>query len=124
MAPSSPVNSPSLPSRFFEPENAVKRFGPRALRYGEYLTKIDPPADAAIAALAGIDAGQASRWIDVGGRKGAAAIAEAPRALRDFFELAEVIPAWMDEAALDRGGEVLFRMGPVGGLTLGLKSLV
>jgi len=112
------------PTRFFEPEKAVARFGPRALRYGDYLTRLDPPADTAIAAIDDLDAGEASRLIDAGGRKGAAAIGTAPRALRDFFEQAETIPVWVDEAALDRGGEVLFRMGPVGGLALGLKSLV
>lgn len=112
------------PTRFFDPEGARSRFGESALRYGDFLTHTDPPADAAIASLKEFSAGDASRWIDVGGRKGASAIADAPRALRDFFELNETIPVWVNERALDRGGEILFRTGPVGGLALGLKSLV
>ncbi|MEO7113944.1 MAG: oxygenase MpaB family protein [Polyangiaceae bacterium] len=113
-----------FPSRFFAPDAARKRFGESALRYGDFLTVVDPPADAAIAALRECSAGQAAHWIDAGGTKGAAAIVDAPRALHDFFELNETLPVWVDDAALDRGGEVLFRTGPVGGLTLGLKSLV
>jgi hypothetical protein len=113
-----------FPARFFEPDAALKRFGESALRYGDFLAHTDPPADAAIASLSERSPGEAARWIDAGGRHGAKAIADAPRALRDFFELNEAPPVWLNEAALDRGGEVLFRTGPVGGLVLGLKSLV
>jgi hypothetical protein len=113
-----------FPTRFFDPEGALARFGERGLRYGDYLGLTDPSADAAIASLNGIPAGEAARWIDAGGRKGATAIPDAPRDLRDFFERVETVPVWVDDRALNRGGEVLFRTGPLGGLALGLKSLV
>jgi hypothetical protein len=113
-----------FPARFFEPEAALKRFGESAWRYGDFLTHADPPADAAIESISEMSPGEASRLIDAGGRKGSKAIADAPRALRDFFELNETAPVWLNEKALDHGGEVLFRTGPVGGLVLGLKSLV
>jgi hypothetical protein len=120
----SPSFADRFPTRFFAPDTARKRFGESALRYGDFLTIVDPPADAAIASLREFSAGDAARFIDIGGRNGARALADAPRALKDFFELNEELPVWVDEAALDRGGEVLFRTGPVGGLALGLKSLV
>jgi hypothetical protein len=44
--------------------------------------------------------------------------------MRAFFAHAEHVPAWVDWTTLDRGGKVLFRTGPVGGLVLGAKSLV
>lgn len=122
------ADTPSIahrfPARFFDPEAALARFGESALRYGDFLAHVDPPADAAIASISEMSPGEVSRLIDAGGRKGSTAIADAPRALRDFFELNETLPVWVDEKALDRGGEILFRTGPVGGLALGLKSLV
>lgn len=58
-------------------------------------------------------------------RMGAAATrADVPEALLEFVREASRVPVWVDWDLVERGGRVLVRAGPLGGLVLGLKSLV
>ncbi len=56
----------------------------------------DPLADAALAAMA--ESGRRD-WISLGIEQGPAALAEAPEAVRAFFNEAERVPDWFDPAA-------------------------
>ncbi len=55
---------------------------------------------------------------------GIASVPDAPEAIRALFAEVDTVPVWVDWSALDRGGELLFRSGILGGIILGAKSLV
>ncbi len=79
-------------------------------------------AEAAAASLDAIPAGaglQVFRRIANGDDVG-----EAPAALRAFFDEVSRVPVWVDWELVRRGGQLLLRAGWLGGLVLGLKSLV
>ncbi len=113
-----------LPSRFLNANAARERFGNRVDRLGEYLTRVDPSADAVVEAIEGMPAGAGWALFRRAAQGGIASVPEAPEALRALFAEVERVPVWVDWETLDRGGEVLMRAGPLGGMVLGLKSLV
>jgi hypothetical protein len=116
-----------FPSRFVNLQFARERFGDRVDRLGAYLTRVDPLADAVIEAIEGMPPGEGwglFRRAAQGGIASLAGTAGVPEALRAFFTEAERVPVWVDWETLDRGGSVLLRAGPLGGIVLGLKSLV
>ncbi len=51
-------------------------------------------------------------------------VPEAPASVRALLEAAGQVPVWVDWDAVDQGGELLRRAGPLGGLVLAYKSLV
>ncbi len=67
-----------------------------AAKYIEHTVVDDPAADAAIDALAAFEHREHQRFINAGMEGDAKVLAEAPRALRDFFEEVETPPAWFD----------------------------
>ena len=110
-----------LPSRYTNLHAARVEFGDRVDRLGAYLTRADPLADRAIAVLDSMpDRTGSSAWLQT-------AEPDAPRlpeALRAFLRETSRVPVWVDWDRVRRGGGVLVRAGPLGGLVLGLKSLV
>jgi hypothetical protein len=116
-----------LPSRFLNASAARARFGDRVDRLGAYLTRMDPLADAVVEAIETMPAGAGWALFRQAAQAGIASTsdaANAPAALRAFFAEVERVPLWVDWETLDRGGAVLMRAGPLGGIVLGLKSLV
>ncbi len=101
---------------------ARARFGPRVDRLGEFLTKVDPLADAVVADIEAAHGGW--RSFEQAARHGIATVPHAPDSFHALFESVHRVPVWVDWATLERGGELLLRAGPLGGLVLGLKSLV
>ena len=110
--------------RFVRAAEARAIFGDRADRLVPFLSRIDPLADAVIDAVEHLPEGVGWKMIERALKQGIDRVDAPPSALRAFFEVAERVPVWVDWPTLDRGGAVLFRAGPVGGLVLGAKSLV
>jgi hypothetical protein len=113
-----------LPSRFLNASAARARFGDRIDRLGAYLTRVDPAADAIVEAMETMPAGEGWALFRRAAQTGIASTPGAPEAMRAFFAEVERVPMWVDWETLDRGGAVLMRAGPLGGMVLGLKSLV
>jgi hypothetical protein len=124
----SPGNAPSppgaFPSRYTNLQAARARFGDRVDRLGPYLRRSDSLADRVVETIEGMPRGMGWKMFERATRQGIATVAEAPDSFRALFAQAERVPVWVDWETLDRGGEVLLRAGAVGGLVLGLKSLI
>jgi hypothetical protein len=111
-----------FPARYLHVAEARARFGDRVDRLGGYLTRVDPLADAVAADIAASE----GSWglFDAASKRGIASVSGAPASFRALFETVERVPVWVDWPTIDRGGELLVRAGPLGGLVLGLKSLI
>jgi hypothetical protein len=112
-----------IPSRFVNGEAARARFGDRVDRIAAYLMASDPLADALVETIE-TSGGQAYRDFEKAAARGIASLDRPPPSFRAFFAQTEHVPPWVDWETLDRGGEVLLRAGPLGGLVLATKSLV
>ena len=110
------------PSRLVHLEQARARFGERADRLGPLLSLGDPPADAAVEALA--DVGPRVRESLVTRVLSLGSPQRAPEALRRFREGLLEVPFWVDYPRAARGGAVLLRTGIFGGLVLAFRSLI
>ncbi len=113
-----------FPSRFVNLSAARLRFGDRVDRLGHFLTKVDEPADRVVDAIESLPRGEGWRLFEQGLRGGSRAIPGAPAAMRDLLDVVAEIPAWVDWPTCDRGGEMLMRVGVLGGAVLGSQSLV
>jgi ER-bound oxygenase mpaB/B'/Rubber oxygenase, catalytic domain len=109
------------PRRLHRRAEAQARFGDLAERLIPYLFRTDPLADAVVEALAGMAPARRHQLIE-SALQGEATQAPAP--LQDLIASAREVPAWVDWARLERAHEVFIRPGLLGGLTLGLRSLV
>ena len=74
-----------------------------AAAYLEQTAFGDPSADAAVDALASFDQVQVHRFIQAGMERDAQALAQAPQALRDFFDELETPPEWFEPDAVYPG---------------------
>ena len=74
-----------------------------ATAYLEQTAYGDPSADAAVDALAAFDQVQVHRFIQAGMERDAQALAQAPQALRDFFDELETPPEWFEPDAVYPG---------------------
>jgi hypothetical protein len=101
-------------------ELARTRFGELADRLVPYLERTDPLADAAVAALAGQPAAEREAAIDAALNDAASPLSE----LGALVASARHVPLWLDETRLLRAHEVFLRAGLLGGIALGLCSLV
>jgi hypothetical protein len=110
------------PARFVRLDQARARFGDRVDRLGGFLTQVDPLADAVVADIETMKGG--FRLFEAISRDGIASAPSAPDSFHAFFETVERTPLWVDWDVVDGGGEVLMRAGVLGGLVLGIKSLV
>jgi mpaB/rubber oxygenase-like protein len=113
-----------LPARFVNLPESRARFGDRVDRLGAFLTRVDPVADAVVEEIDTLPPGAGWSLFRRAAQQGIASVAEAPPALSAFFAEVERVPVWVDWEVLDRGGAVLRRAGPLGGIVLGMKSLV
>jgi len=113
-----------LPTRVHRRAEAQAHFGEQAARVLPQLHCTDGLADAAVACLNALDPAAAEDLLQRGVQGGPRAVPEAPEALRACLEDAWKVPAWVDEAACDEAGRLLFRSGVLGGMVLGTKSLV
>lgn len=107
------------PSRFVGLEAARRAFGDRVDRVGRHLLATDVPADAVIASIA---ERPGEGWRTIERALAGEAVAGGP--IKELVERAADVPAWVDWPTCDRGGELLLRAGPLGGVVLGTRSLV
>lgn len=114
----------TYPSRFVNLAAARLRYGDRVDRLGRYLTKVDDSADAVVDVIEAMPKGEGWRAFERGLRGGARAIPDAPRAMRDLLDEVSEVPAWVDWSTCDRGGEMLMRVGVLGGAVLGARSII
>jgi hypothetical protein len=113
---------PAIPNRIHNVAEARARFGGRVDRLAAFLGRVDTLADAVVATIEQSPAGW--RTFDQAARHGVDSVPDAPESFRALFESVERVPMWVDWPTLARGGEVLLRAGPLGGIVLGLRSIV
>jgi len=111
-----------FPARLKNLAEARTRFGDRVDRVGAFLTRVDPLADAAVEWIESTPGGW--RAFDAMLQRGAARATDVPECLRALFDAVARVPVWVDWPTIERGGELLLRAGPLGGIVLALKSLV
>jgi ER-bound oxygenase mpaB/B'/Rubber oxygenase, catalytic domain len=113
-----------LPSRYVHLDAARARFGDRVDRLAPYFFRVDPLADAVVEAFEALPPRRGWAMFEQALASGIASVPDAPEAVRALFAEVDAVPVWVDWSALDRGGELLFRAGLLGGVVLGAKSLV
>ena len=113
-----------LPTRHSPTSKIRQSYGARVDRLGAMLLEGDSLADATVAVLAGMSRAERDALIDTALDRGMGAIDHPPDALVQLFKQLEHVPFWFNAERANRGGEVLLRSGPLGGLILGLRSLV
>lgn len=113
--------SEAWPVRVHHRREAELRFGTLGARLVPYLERLDPLADDAVAELSRFSAEERRTFVDVAVSGGDA---PALPALGRLIDSVRCLPVWVDEARLARAGAVFRRAGVLGGLTLGLRSLV
>ncbi|MBK6696790.1 MAG: DUF2236 domain-containing protein [Myxococcales bacterium] len=114
----------SLPARAERLDDARRRFGDRVDRLGAFFAKCDPLADACVDAFAALPKGQSQPLVERALAGGHEAVKRDCAPLAELMEAVEHVPPWVDWEALDRGGELLLRTGPLGALVLAFRSLV
>ncbi len=114
-----------FPGRYIHLDAARARLGDRVDRFGRFFSVGDPLADAAVASLSPFARPTREAMIDGLLAHGAdsALVPDAPEALRAVIRHAEHVPFWLDLARAARGGSVLLRAGPFGGIVLGSYAL-
>lgn len=118
------MSTPIVSSSCFRFTDAARqRYGERADQYRSYLFQTDPMADAVVAAMAALPAGQGHRLLDTALNQGIDAAPDAPSELRDLFAQLDEVPFWVNWEQLDLGGAAFLRSGLFGILTVGLVSL-
>jgi hypothetical protein len=100
---------------------AQRRFGDLAERLVPYLDRGDPLADSVVMELSGLAGDEQQTSI---GRALAGDVSSVPDSLRSLVEVARQIPPWLDWGRLERANAVFLRPGLLGGMALGLCSLV
>jgi hypothetical protein len=120
----------SFPARFKDVDAARARFGGAIDALGHRLSRGDVLADRAVEALARLERGSAHAIIDAALAATPAELARGvaggqtlPEPLVELVRTSRVAPPWLDRAAIDRGGELLFRTGFFGGVALGASLL-
>lgn len=109
------------PRRLHRRDEAERRFGDLPERMLPYFERADPLADAVVEALEGDAPSSREQRIDAALRGD---LSGAPAALRQLVESAQRVPPWVDWQRLERANDVFLRAGMLGGITLGLCSLV
>ena len=112
---------PIWPRRMKNAELARARFGDLPARLVPYLDRGDARADAALEALRGSSAAEREAIIESALGDG---VSNVPEPLTTLVAEARRVPVWLDERRLERAHEVFLRGGVLGGITLGLCSLV
>jgi hypothetical protein len=113
----------NLPSRFLRRDEARALYGDQAERVGAKLLESDELADRVVEAFAALPPGAGLAMLDRALDRGGDDVRDAPPALRELLDEVDRVPAWVDPRALERGGELLFRAGYLGGVALGVSLL-
>ena len=93
-----------IPSAYRSGYERARALNPElAAKYVEHTAVGDPEADDVIDALASFDQREAHRFIQAGMEQDSKALADAPLALREFFERIETPPAWFDPDSVHAG---------------------
>mgnify|MGYP000514678130 CR=1 FL=1 len=108
-----------VPARVHNIAAARTQFGARIDTLVAGLDRVDPPADAAIAELAG----QPGAFARLDAALAGDASATITPAVRDLLDRVATYPAWVDWQRVERGCNLFLRAGVAGGLVLGLRSL-
>ncbi len=74
----------------------------------------DPLADALVAEMRTLSAGEGRRLFELAVEEGIAAVSDPPDALTAFFEQVDAVPFWVDSAKLDLAARATTRTGLVG----------
>jgi hypothetical protein len=102
-------------------DQARARFGALPARLVPYFERSDPLADAVVEALRSSPASEREAVIEAALSGNERAV---PPPLRELVAAASQVPFWVDESRLASAHEVFLRSGVLGGITLGLCSLV
>lgn len=113
-----------IPARYQNLNEARARFGDRVDRLAPFLMRGDPLADAVVEEMDNMPKGRGFHVFQAALDAPSATNLDLPPAMRAFFGEMERVPAWVDFAAMKRGGELLQRTGTLGGLVLATASLV
>ena len=93
-----------IPSAYRSGYEKARALNPElAAKYVEHTTVGDPEADDVVDALASFDQREAHRFIQAGMEQDSKALADAPLALREFFERIETPPPWFDPDSVHAG---------------------
>ncbi|MBK6513151.1 MAG: DUF2236 domain-containing protein [Polyangiaceae bacterium] len=111
------------PRRFVYRQAALEKFGPAVDTLAALLTVGDPLADDLLEATKQLPSGALHDLVERALKLGIDRVPDAPRELKALFAELDHIPAWVDKHALERGGELLFRAGWLGGLALACSLL-
>lgn len=135
------------PARVHRADEAERRFGDLLSRLVPYLERGDDLADRAVAAIAAMPAPARQALVDrvlganveeLEGMPSVEALGEVdlrealrdaprgpvPEALLRLVRQAYEVPPWVDWERIERAGALFRRAGVLGGITLGLRSLV
>ena len=93
-----------IPSAYRSGYEKARALNPElAAEYVEHTAVGDPQADDVVDALASFDQPEAHRFIQAGMEQDSKALADAPLALREFFERIETPPPWFDPDSVHAG---------------------
>ena len=97
-----------IPSAYRDGYERAVVFDPAlAQDYVEQTVVGDPPADAVIDSLVRLDGREIARFMNAGVDRDTQVLAEAPRAVGDFFDYLDSPPPWFDHDALLPGRHVV-----------------
>lgn len=111
------------PRRFVGREAAVERFGPAVDTLAALYGVGDPLVDSLLDATQHLPPGALQAMVERALAHGIERVPEAPPELRALFAELDHVPAWVDQRALQHGGELLMRAGWLGGLALACSLL-
>ena len=85
---------------------------------GEAHWRADPLADAVVEWMQGLGMDRAWPRVELGLAQGEAALGPSEQALRDYLRVTSAAPAWLDDARVQRGAQVLQSTGMHGMMVL------
>lgn len=111
---------PSVPFRVVRPSLAKREFPDLFPQLVSALERGDQLADRAILSLSEYSGPEAHGLI----ARALSGSSDVPAPLLDLVRSASAVPSWLDRERVDRAGRVFFRAGLLGGISLGMRSLV
>lgn len=113
-----------LPERYMHRDEARRRYGADADRYGRSMMATDPLADAVAALDDELGRGPTRAMLERALSQGIGEVPNAPAALRALFAHVDEVPRWVDRRALDLGATTYQRLGAAGPLILSAWGLM
>jgi len=111
------------PRRFVNVDQARAKFGASIDCLSQLLFAGDPLADDLVEAFVKLPPGAGQRLLEQAITQGIDSVQDPPPELVALFRELDHVPAWVDKDALERGGELLFRSGWFGGISLATSLL-